>query len=406
MLASSLSGKRILLGVCGSIAAYKACEITRNLRKLGATVTVVVTSGGARFVSPLSFAALSAAKVYGGMFDEHDAHTIPHINLGRDHDLILVAPATAQSIARFAMGMADDLLSAVILAADCPVVVCPAMNSKMFTHPATQANLATISAFGYHVVQPDSGRMACEEEGPGRLPEWHVIESAVEKMLTPQDLAGKKILVTAGPTEEPLDPVRFLTNRSSGKMGYALARAAMRRGADVVLVSGPCSLVPPAEVELIQVRTAQEMYGAVLSHFDEMDIVVKCAAVSDFRPAHYAAEKVKKDGADLQLELAANQDILRTLGQRKKEQLLVGFAAESENHLSEGQRKLAAKNLDMIVVNDIKGESTGFQVDTNQVTIVTREGVVKELALLSKDQTAMAIFDEVVVLSGGVAREV
>ncbi|MBU0681486.1 MAG: bifunctional phosphopantothenoylcysteine decarboxylase/phosphopantothenate--cysteine ligase CoaBC [Proteobacteria bacterium] len=401
MLASALTGKKILLGVCGSIAAYKACDIVRNLRKLGAEVTVVVTSGGARFVSPLTFAALSAAKVYGGMFDEQDAHTIPHINLARDHDMILVAPATAQTIARFAVGMADDLLSAVVLAADCPVVVCPAMNSKMFTHPATQVNLTKIAAFGYHVVQPDSGLMACKEEGPGRLPEWSVILSAVEKVFTPQDLAGKRLLITAGPTEEPLDPVRYLSNRSSGKMGYALARAAMLRGGEVVLVSGPCNLEPPANVELIQVRTAQEMYGAVLSHFDDMDIVVKCAAVSDFRPARCAPEKLKKEGADVRLELAANRDILRALGERKKSQILVGFAAESENHLEEGKRKLAAKNLDMIVVNDIQGETTGFQSDTNKVTLVTRGGEIKELELLTKEQTAMAIFDEVVALVGG-----
>lgn len=401
MSESLLTGKKILLGVCGSIAAYKACDITRNLRKLGAEVTVIVTSGGARFVTPLTFAALSATKVYGAMFDEHEAHTIPHINLARDHDLILVAPATAQTIGRFAGGLADDLLSAVVLAADCPVVVCPAMNSKMFTHPATQANLKKIASFGYQVVQPDSGLMACEEEGPGRLPEWSVLLNAVEQVFTPQHLVGKRVLITAGPTEEPLDPVRYLSNRSSGKMGYALARDAMLRGAQVVLVSGPCCLAPPPHVEVVAVRTAQEMYDAVLCRFEEMDIIVKCAAVSDFRPAQCATEKLKKDGADLHLELAANKDILSALGERKKDQFLVGFAAESENHLEEGRRKLAAKNLDMIVINDIKGESTGFQSDTNKVTLVTRGGAVKELELLSKDQTARAIFDEVVVCCGG-----
>ncbi|MEN8257655.1 MAG: bifunctional phosphopantothenoylcysteine decarboxylase/phosphopantothenate--cysteine ligase CoaBC [Thermodesulfobacteriota bacterium] len=399
MSESSLTGKKILLGVCGSIAAYKACDITRNLRKLGAEVTVIVTSGGARFVSSLTFAALSAAKVYGNMFDEHDAHTIPHINLARDHDLILVAPATAQTIARFASGMADDLLSAVVLAADCPVVVCPAMNSKMFNHPVTQENIEKISRFGYQVVQPESGPMACKEEGPGRLPEWPVILSGVEKMFAPQDLTGKRLLITAGPTEEPLDPVRYLSNRSSGKMGYALARQAMLRGGDVILISGPSSLEPPANVELLQVRTAEEMYEAVLARYEEVDIVVKCAAVSDFRPRHCAPEKIKKSGAALDLELVANSDILRALGERKKEQLLVGFAAESENHLDEGRRKLAAKNLDMIVINDIKGKETGFQADTNKVTILTRSGEARELELLSKDLTARAIFEEIGCLS-------
>lgn len=394
-----LSGKRILLGVCGSIAAYKACDITRALRRFGAEVTVVMTGGGARFVAPLTFAALSGAKVYGGsMFDEQDAHTIPHITLARDHDLILVAPATAQTIARFAMGLADDLLSAVVLAAQCPVVVCPAMNSKMFSHPATQANLAGIAAFGYQVVQPASGAMACNEEGPGRLPEWPVILAAMEKVFIPQDLAGKRVLVTAGPTEEPLDPVRYLSNRSSGKMGYALARAAMLRGGEVVLISGPTALEPPPHVEVVRVRTAQQMAAAVFAAFAESDIVIQCAAVSDFRPALAVPEKIKKAGAELHLDLAANEDILAALGRRKEKQLLIGFAAESENHLAEGKRKLAAKNLDMIVINDIKGEATGFQADTNQVTLVSRAGAVKELALLSKDQTAMALWDEVVVL--------
>ncbi len=401
MSESFLEGKKILLGVCGSIAAYKACDITRNLRKLGAEVTVVVTSGGVRFVAPLTFAALSGNKVYGGMFDEEESHNIPHINLARDHDLILVAPATAQTIARFAMGMADDLLSAVVLAADCPVVVCPAMNSKMFLHQATQTNLDKISEYGYQVVQPDSGPMACKEEGPGRLPEWPIILNSVEKVFTPQDLNGKRVLITAGPTEEPLDPVRYLSNRSSGKMGYALARQAMLRGADVVLVSGPSSVRPPANVELVGVRTAEEMLEAVLARYEEIDIVVKCAAVSDFKPSKCASEKIKKAGAVLNLELEGNPDILRTLGDKKKTQLLIGFAAESEKHLAEGKRKLAAKNLDMIVINDIKGDDTGFQSDTNKVTIVTKGGDSKELELLSKDLTAKAIFDEIVLCGGG-----
>lgn len=401
MAASLLAGKKILLGVCGSIAAYKACDMTRNLRKLGAEVTVVITDGGARFVSPLTFAALSAARVYGGMFAEEEAHTIPHINLGRQHDLILVAPATAQTIARFAMGMADDLLSAVVLAATCPVVVCPAMNSKMYTHPATQANIKTIAGYGYRLVEPATGAMACKEEGPGRLADWPVIRDHLERLFTPQDLAGRRVLVTAGPTEEPLDPVRFVSNRSSGKMGYALARAAMLRGAEVLLVSGPCRLMPPTGVEVLHVRTAAQMYEAVLSHFPEMDIVVKCAAVSDFRPATCAPEKLKKKDGALHLDLAGNADILRALGHKKQQQFLVGFAAESQDHLAEGMRKLVEKNLDMIVVNDIKGRETGFQSDTNRVTILTSRDRVKELELLSKEETAMAIFDEVVSLTGG-----
>ncbi len=393
---SPLFGKKILLGVCGSIAAFKACEFTRSLRKLGADVTVVLTSGGERFISPLTFSALSAKPVYGGMFAAEQSHQIPHVSLSRDHDLILIAPATAQTIARLSAGMADDLLSAVVLAADIPVVVCPAMNSKMYSHPATQKNLQNLGGYGYTIVQPDSGKMACDEEGPGRLAEWDDICLHLESLFTPQDLVGRRVLVTAGPTEEPLDPVRFISNNSSGKMGYALAQSARRRGAEVTLISGPTCLEPPGVDCFESVRTALEMKEAVHSHFKSTDILIMVAAVSDFRPAHYAPHKLKKATGELSLNLAANDDILLSLTSYTDRPFMVGFAAESENHLPSGQDKLQRKNLDMIVINDISSTDTGFKSDTNAVTLLHQSGHRVEIPLGTKLDISMAILDEIV----------
>ncbi len=392
---SRLDGKKILLGVCGSIAAFKACEFVRSLRKLGADVTVVLTSGGERFVSSLSFAALSAHKVYGGMFDGTESHHIPHINLSREHDLILIAPATAQTISRLAHGNADDLLSAIVLAATIPVVVCPAMNTKMYTHPATQRNLQTLHGFGYTVVTPDAGTMACDEEGPGRLPPWDDICFHLTTCFTPQDLAGKKLLVTAGPTEEPLDPVRFISNNSSGKMGYAIAEMASMRGADVTLVSGPTNLKSPHIEDFVSVRTAIEMQEKVHSYFDDTDILIMVAAVSDFRPLVCAQQKIKKKSESLCLDLAANDDILMSLKPVKNKQIVVGFAAESENHLEYGLGKLQRKDLELIVINDIKGSENGFKSDTNAVTILHQSGATVDVPMASKSDVAMAILDEV-----------
>jgi phosphopantothenoylcysteine decarboxylase/phosphopantothenate--cysteine ligase len=394
---SPLHGKKILLGVCGSIAAFKGCEFVRSLRKLGAEVTVVLTAGGERFVSSLTFSALSANKVYGGMFaDEEERHRIPHISLSRDHDLILIAPATAQTIARLSMGMADDLLSAVVLAANIPVVVCPAMNTNMYNHPATQHNLQNLTGYGYTIVQPDSGKMACDEEGPGRLADWDDICLHLECLFTRQDLAGKRVLITAGPTEEPLDPVRFLSNNSSGKMGYALAQSALRRGAEVTLISGPTDLAVPCVDIFARVRTAAEMQNAVHAHFKNQDILIMVAAVSDFRPAHYAKHKLKKAIGELSLPLVANDDILLSLADHKDRPFMVGFAAESENHLQSGQDKLQRKNLDMIVVNDISNINTGFKSDTNAVTLLHRSGQQVSIPLTTKLDVSMAILDEIV----------
>lgn len=398
-----LTDKRILLGISGGIAAYKTADWIRNLRREGAEVRVMMSRAAERFITPLTLAALSGHKVHGDIFAVDDAERIPHISLGRECDLILLAPATANTIARLAHGLADDLLTTVVLAAKARVLVCPAMNSVMYQHPATCANLERLVRYGYKVIPPTCGEMACGDQGPGRLAEWETVRQEIVAALTPQDLQGKKVLVTAGPTWEALDPVRLLTNRSSGKMGYALATAARQRGAKVILVSGPGSIAPPAGVEVVPVVSANQMHEAVLSRVEGMDVVIKAAAVSDYRPAQYDPGKIKKDAAGAALPLAANPDILRELGDQKRKArcfpLLVGFAAESDNHLAEGQRKLGAKNLDLIAINDISGDDAGFAVDNNRVTLVDRNGAVEELPLLSKEEVAHRILNAVLRLT-------
>ncbi len=398
--ASVLTGKRILFGVTGSIAAFKAAGWVRELSAESAGVTVVMTGAAERFVSSLTFGALSGNPVYGNMFDEDPDRLMAHINLSREADCILIAPATAQTIARLAHGMADDLLSTVVLAAKIPVVVCPAMNCNMLSHPATRRNLRQLRELGYHIISPDTGMLACGEEGAGRLPEWESVRETLLRLFSTPDLAGKKIVITAGPTREPLDPARFLSNRSSGKMGYALARTAARRGAEVVLVSGPVALSEPAGIDTIYVTTAAEMREQVLELARDADIVVKAAAVADFKPKKYQEQKIKKSSAEPLIELEKNPDILAELGgTRRPGLLLVGFAAESRNHEQEGFRKLQQKNADLMVVNDILGSATGFDVETNQVTLVDKNGS-RRLPLLSKVETANRIWDHVLSLNG------
>ncbi|MDX9834827.1 MAG: bifunctional phosphopantothenoylcysteine decarboxylase/phosphopantothenate--cysteine ligase CoaBC [Desulfobulbus sp.] len=398
---SGLQGKRILFGVTGSIAAYKAAEWVRALVKEEAMVTVILTEVAGRFVSALTFAALSGNPVYQDMFDEAPDQVMAHINLSREHDAIVVAPATAQTMARLAAGMADNLLASVILAARIPVLVCPAMNSAMLAHPATQENIVRLRHFGYHMVEPASGSLACGESGAGRLPDWEVGREALLGLFAPQDLKDLGVLITAGPTREPIDPARYISNRSSGKMGYALARTASRRGAKVTLISGPVGLPPPPGVKIVRVTTAEEMAVVVAKQAKAAQIIVKSAAVADFRPAAYQEQKIKKRQAGLQIELVKNTDILLELGRKRRPgQLLVGFAAESGNHEAEGRRKLKEKNLDLIVVNDILGRQTGFDVDTNRVTLIDRAGSLV-LPLLSKESTANRIWDKVVALLAG-----
>ena len=394
-----LTDKKILLGITGSIAAYKVADWVRALRREGCRVTVVMTEAACRFISPLTMAALSGNPVHSGMFGAEAPETIPHINLAREHDLLVIAPASAQTIARLAHGLADNLLATVALASTKPILVCPAMNSIMFQHPATQANLATLRSYGYGVLEPDCGEMACGEEGPGRLTDWATARQAILTIFAPKNLADEHVLITAGPTRESFDPVRFLSNPSTGKMGYALAATARQRGATVTLISGPTALPAPPGVRRIQVTSAAEMQTKVMSCLDAATIVVKAAAVSDYRPTEKKPHKVKKGQAALSLELVANPDILKELGERRKKSpkspLLIGFAAESRDHLQEGARKLKEKNLDLIVVNDIGGAETGFGADTNRVTILDRNGAQENLPLLSKEETAHRIWDAV-----------
>lgn len=389
------AGKRIVIGVCGSIAAFKVAGWVSELAKEEAMVSVVMTGSAVEFVAPLTFAALSGNDVHTAMFGAGKEDSMAHISIGRDADVLLVAPATANVIARLAAGMADDLLTTTILATRAKVLICPAMNSRMYTHPATRRNLQILKDLGYLIIDPESGMMACKEEGEGRLAEWDTVKEYLAKSVTPQTLLGHKVLITAGPTREHLDPARFLSNRSSGKMGYALARSAFRRGAEVLLVSGPTALPNPPGVTRLNVETALEMYETVLAHAGQCSVIVKAAAVADYRPEKLHDHKVKKENIDVKLVLESNPDILLELGRRKKTgQILVGFAAESRNLVEEGQKKRKKKNLDLIAVNDISGESTGFEVETNQVLLISATGT-EILPHTSKTHTADLLWERI-----------
>ncbi len=394
---NSFAGKRIVFGVTGSIAAFKVAGWVSALAKEEALVDVVMTEAAAKFVAPLTFASLSGRPVFEDMFSAEQEGGISHIGLSREADCILIAPATAKTIAHLAYGLADDLLTTTVLAARIPVIICPAMNVQMYEHPATVNNLKILREFGYHIIEPDSGLMACGEEGSGRLPEWEQVAEYVLRQILSQDLAGQKVLVTAGPTREPYDPVRFISNRSSGKMGFALARTAFRRGAEVTLISGPTTQQPPAGVECVNITTALEMHQAVMERYEDKSIIIKAAAVSDFRCATQSDEKIKKNRSSLVMELEQNPDILKELGRicDHNRQLLIGFAAESSNIEEEGRKKLLDKELDLIAVNDISSASAGFEVDNNQITLIDSFQVVK-LLHTSKLQTADLIWDHVV----------
>lgn len=391
---SALSSKKILLGVTGSIAAYKAVELARELSRQGAAVTVAMTESAGKFVGPITFQAISGNAVYIDLFNNPE-EPAPHINLPRQADAIVIAPATANFIGKMSHGLADDLLSTIVMAAQKPILVCPAMNSAMYEHPAMKGNLEQLRKYGYQVVEPESGPLACGDEGPGRLAEPSTICEAVKTALEKKDLQGQKIIVTAGPTEEPIDPVRFISNRSSGKMGDSLARVAKRRGAEVVLISGPTCLSKPWGIEFVPVRTAAEMYNAVMSCFDWATIVIKAAAVADYGLSPVHPQKLKKGPPDLSLKLTRTPDILKELGKRKKRQILVGFAAESKDLVAEARRKLQEKNLDLIVANDITVPGAGFGFDTNQIKIITEDGGVIDSPLLAKEEIAYIILDKV-----------
>jgi len=396
---NSFSGKKIVVGITGSIAAFKVAGWVSALAKEGADVSVVMTESACRFVAPLTYAALSGNPVLTDMFAAEEAHAISHIQLGSEADLVVIAPATANTIAKLAHGFADDLLATTVLAASCKVLVAPAMNSAMLLNPATKRNIKLLKELGHGIIEPVSGQMACKTDGPGRLPEWDDVREQLLASIVEQDLQGEKILITAGPTREALDPARFLSNRSSGKMGYALARTAKRRGADVLLVSGPTALFPPHGVKRLDTQTAEEMYSIVMDNFQDMSVIIKSAAVSDFCPKNTMAEKVKKEDAEFVLKLKQTPDILKELGENKDKHgyLLVGFAAESCDHRAAGEKKRIKKNLDLIAINDISGKNTGFEVDTNEVTLLDSSGFTK-LPLSSKEDTANLILDRVVSL--------
>ena len=393
-----LKGKKIVLGVTGGIAVYKAVDLVSKLRKEGADVRVVMTESAAKFVTPLTFKEISGNTVAVSMWAEDQEFHVEHIALADWADLMIIAPATANILAKAANGIADDLLSTVILASKTPIVLCPAMNCQMYINPITQDNLKKLADYGFIIMQPATGYLACGTSGVGRLPEPAEIIAFTKNFISHKegDLKGLKILVTAAGTREPIDPVRFVGNRSSGKMGYAVAQAASERGADVVLVSGPSSLTPPANVEVINVETTREMMNAVLAKYAEMDIVIKAAAVADYCPHEVAEQKIKKATDDaLTIVLDKNPDILKKLGELKTRQFLVGFAAETQNLLANATEKIKKKNLDMIVANDVTVAGAGFNYDTNVVKFLFPNGEVKSLDKMSKLEVAQALLNEV-----------
>ncbi|MFS0590676.1 bifunctional phosphopantothenoylcysteine decarboxylase/phosphopantothenate--cysteine ligase CoaBC [Cytobacillus horneckiae] len=390
-----LNGKNILLCVTGGIAVYKAVALTSKLTQTGANVKVIMSESAMRFVTPLSFQALSRNDVYIDTFDEKDSKKIAHIDLADWADLILIAPATANIIGKLANGIADDMISTTLLAATSPVWLAPAMNVHMYSHPAVMKNIDTLYQFGYRFVEPSEGYLACGYVGKGRLEEPEKIINHIADFFdgSKKVLKNKKVIVTAGPTREKIDPVRYLTNHSSGKMGYAIAEEAASLGADVRLVSGPVSIDAPAGVQLIKVESAEEMYQAVLSQYDDADIVIKTAAVADYKPKKVYKHKVKKKSGEEYLELERTKDILFELGKRKNKQVLIGFAAETEKLDDYAIGKLEKKNADMIVANNVTAEGAGFGTDTNIVTLYKRNGSIDHLPLMSKHEVAAKILD-------------
>jgi phosphopantothenoylcysteine decarboxylase/phosphopantothenate--cysteine ligase len=390
-----LEGKKIVLGVTGGIAAYKSAELTREFIKQGADVTVVMSRNATEFITPLTFQTLSGNQVYTDTFSLTGEWEIGHISLTEAADLFVIAPATANIIGKIASGIADDLLSTTIMAARSPVLICPAMNTNMYANEIVRANIQKLSSLGYYFVEPGHGQLACKAEGQGRLATMEEIVEEAVSILTDKDLIGEKILVTAGPTQEPFDPVRFISNYSSGKMGYAFAAVAKRRGADVLLISGPTSLSVPSGVRFIQTSSAIEMRDAVIKHLEESTVVIKVAAVADYRPSSLSDSKIKKDGGPFSIVLERNPDIIAEVGKVKGNRILVGFAMETENLLKNAYDKLVSKNMDLIVANDLSRPGSGFQYDTNSVRIIDRSGDVRKLPLMSKTKVADRILDRV-----------
>ncbi len=393
-----LKGKKIVLGVTGGIAAYKAAELVRELLRAEAEVYVVMTRGAQAFVTPLTFQTLSGNKVTTELFSLIEESEIGHISLADRADVLVIAPATANIIGKINSGIADDMLTTIVMATRAPVLMAPAMNVHMWENPICQENIQKLRSRGYHFIDPEAGELACGYEGKGRLAEVSAIVEKIRNLLSPQDLKGETVLITAGPTEEPIDPVRFVSNRSSGKMGFSLARAAGRRGAEVVLISGPTALSFPPNVKGTLVRTAAEMRRAVLASLKKSSVLIMAAAVSDYRPEKTSEEKIKKSSGSLVLPLELTPDILSEAGKQKGKRFIVGFAAETENLLQNAQRKLAEKKLDLIVANDVSLPGAGFQVDTNVVKLIYPGGKIEELPLMSKEELADRLLDRIVQL--------
>ena len=395
-----LKGKTVLLGVTGGIASYKAAGLASALVKQHAAVEVVMTQHATEFITPLTFEQLTGRKVMVDTFDRNFVHQVEHISLAQRTDLVIIAPATANICAKLAHGLADDMLTTTVLACRCPKLIAPAMNTNMYENPVTQDNLDTLRHYGWEVIAPASGRLACGAVGPGKLPEPEtLLQYVLYHLALSHDLEGKRVLISAGPTQEALDPVRYLTNHSTGKMGYALARMAMLRGAEVTLVSGPVSIAPPPFVRLVPIVSAQDMFEAVTAHAPQSDFIFMAAAVADYTPAQYADDKIKKHDADMQIPLKRTQDILGYLGEHRKEnQIICGFSMETRDMLENSRAKLQKKRVDMICANNLKVPGAGFGVDTNVITMITQTETT-ELPLLSKDEAANAILDKAVGLS-------
>lgn len=389
-----LKGKHVLLGISGGIAAYKIANLTSMLKKAGCDIKVIMTQNATNFIHPTVFETLTGHKCMIDTFDRNFQFDVEHISLAKWSDLLVIAPATANVIGKMANGIADDMLTTTVLAAKCPKLVSPAMNTNMYENPIVQNNMERLKKYGFQMIEPTTGHLACGDNGKGKLPSEQEIFDTIEYCIGyEKNLVGKKVLVTAGPTQEAIDPVRYLTNHSSGKMGYAIAKAAMLRGADVTLVSGPVSILPPKHVNFVPVRSAKDMFEAVVAESDRYDIIIKAAAVADYTPANYSDEKIKKSDSEFCIELNRTIDILAYLGSHKKEnQFICGFAMETQNLLENSRKKLQNKNVDLIAANSLKVEGAGFQGDTNVLTLITKDTEV-ELPLLSKDEAAHQLLD-------------
>lgn len=394
-----LQGKTVLLGVTGSIAAYKIASLASTLKKLHADVHVIMTQNATNFINPITFESLTGNKCLVDTFDRNFQFQVEHVSIAKKADVVMLAPASANVIGKIAHGIADDMLTTTIMACKCHVMVSPAMNTNMYENPILQNNLSILRNFGYEIIEPASGYLACGDTGTGKMPEPETLLAyIIREIAREKDMKGKKVLITAGPTQESIDPVRYITNHSSGKMGYALAKMAMLRGAEVTLVSGPTAIEPPMFVDVVSIKTAKEMYDAVTSAFDKQDIVIKAAAVADYRPAHVSDEKVKKKDDQMSIELERTDDILKYLGEHKRaDQFLCGFSMETQNMIENSRAKLKKKNLDMIAANNVKTEGAGFQGDTNVITLITPKEEI-QLELMSKEAAADKILDQILLL--------